>query len=99
MASNADLFMHPNSQSCIIEEVESDDDASASPPQPDPQQAPSSCQADQQQEADESPNSEQGDEQLQQVISECERLKQEGNALYGQEDWDGALQLYWQVLF
>eukprot|EP00775_Hariotina_reticulata_P008633 gene8633-8814_t len=101
MASNADLFMHPNSQSCIIEEVKEDDNLSSSRPQADPQQAPSSCQAEQQdtqEQAVESPGSEQGDEQLQQVIHECERLKQEGNALYAQEDWDGALQLYWQAI-
>lgn len=41
---------------------------------------------------------EQLDPQLQQLIAECERLKQEGNALYAQGEYDGALQLYWQAI-
>jgi hypothetical protein len=40
---------------------------------------------------------EQQDPQLQQLIADCERLKQEGNVLYAQGEFDGALQLYWQV--
>jgi hypothetical protein len=39
----------------------------------------------------------QQDPQTQQLIAECERLKQEGNTLYVQGEYDGALQLYWQV--
>lgn len=33
----------------------------------------------------------------QQLLDECERLKQEGNAAYASGDYDEALQLYWQV--
>lgn len=36
-------------------------------------------------------------EQVQQLLDDCERLKQEGNAAYTRGDYDEALQLYWQV--
>jgi hypothetical protein len=32
-----------------------------------------------------------------QLLDDCERLKQEGNAAYAREEYDEALQLYWQV--
>jgi len=38
------------------------------------------------------------DPQLQQLLDDCERLKQEGNAAYGRGEYDEALQLYWQVI-
>jgi hypothetical protein len=34
---------------------------------------------------------------VQQLLEDCERLKQEGNAAYTRGDYDEALQLYWQV--
>lgn len=37
------------------------------------------------------------DPQVQQLLDDCERLKQEGNAAYTRGDYDEALQLYWQV--
>jgi hypothetical protein len=37
------------------------------------------------------------DPQTQQLIADCERLKQEGNTQYAQGQYDEALQLYWQV--
>jgi hypothetical protein len=37
------------------------------------------------------------DPQIQQLIAECEQLKQEGNTRYAQGEYDEALQLYWQV--
>lgn len=33
----------------------------------------------------------------QQLLEDCERLKQEGNAAYARGEYDEALQLYWQV--
>jgi hypothetical protein len=38
------------------------------------------------------------DPQVQQLLDDCERLKQEGNAAYTRGDYDEALQLYWQVV-
>jgi hypothetical protein len=35
--------------------------------------------------------------QLAQLLAECEELKQQGNAAFAREEWDEALQLYWQV--
>lgn len=37
-------------------------------------------------------------EQVQQLLVDCERLKQEGNAAYTRGDYDEALQLYWQAI-
>lgn len=37
------------------------------------------------------------DPQVQQLLAECDRLKQEGNAAYARGEYDEALQLYWQV--
>ncbi|WIA15414.1 hypothetical protein OEZ85_002067 [Tetradesmus obliquus] len=80
----ADLFMHP--QSCVIEEIVDEQDTSTSSSE---QESASSSS---------SGSEEQLDPQLQQLIAECERLKQEGNALYAQGEYDGALQLYWQAI-
>lgn len=55
--------------------------SSSSPPEQDQQQ--------QQQPAD--------TVQVQQLLGDCERLKEEGNAAYTRGEYDEALQLYWQV--
>lgn len=39
------------------------------------------------------------DPQLQQLLDDCEHLKQEGNTAYGRGEYDEALQLYWQVTY
>lgn len=70
----------------------------------DPEQQPSTS-AQQQQQATQEQQQEAAsdsvgqpvDPQLQQLLDDCERLKQEGNAAYGRGDYDEALQLYWQV--
>eukprot|EP00879_Flechtneria_rotunda_P005209 GHRR01005491.1.p1 GENE.GHRR01005491.1~~GHRR01005491.1.p1 ORF type:complete len:241 (+),score=82.59 GHRR01005491.1:199-921(+) len=48
--------------------------------------------------SDASDSHDQLDQQMQLQIAECEELKQQGNTLYAQEDYDGALQLYWQAI-
>lgn len=48
--------------------------------------------------AEASSNAEQPvDAELQQLLVDCDRLKQEGNAAYARGEYDEALQLYWQV--
>lgn len=109
--------MHPQSASCVIEEVTeeaspsaTEEISSAEPSAVATEQAaaqaePSTCApaepdtSQQRGAANGSAASEEPvDGQLQQVIADCERLKLGGNALYAKEEYDEALQLYWQVI-
>lgn len=103
-SSNEQPELSGQHQSCTIEELPPEDAVGPSTSQPEAAQAGTSAAADQA--ADEIPpeQAEGGPavstsdaEQLQQLLADCDRLKQEGNAAYARGEYEEALQLYWQV--
>jgi hypothetical protein len=103
-SSNEQPELSEQPQSCTIEELPPDDTVGPSTSQPEAARAGSIDAADQAAEVNSPEQAEGGsavstsdDEQLQQLLADCDRLKQEGNAAYARGDYDEALQLYWQV--